>query len=173
MPHEHNIIAYHGTTETRAKLILARQHFISSCKNNEWLGTGVYFFPYQEHAARWIQAKRFKGQGTCILCANLVYTEEQLLDLDDPAQLQHLNEVVKAAVQQMNANGTPLSVDLSTCNIYQKYNFFCNLFKSLYPNIGIISYTFRRGGTGFSEYPENQRQICVSCHSIIKDIRKI
>lgn len=177
MPHNDNtLIGYHGTTEANAINILREQHFNPSSKENEWLGSGVYFFAYKYHADWWTHSKRYRTEPTCILRATLVYNDNQLLDLDNPKQLKDLNEYVKTAVECMNSSHLGVDADISKYNMFQMFNFSCNLYKELCPEIGIIIYTFpaaRSSKPGISGYTGNQRQICVSQESIIQDIQKV
>lgn len=173
MPHECTIKAYHGTTESNAAKILATKHFKPSTKRNEWLGAGVYFFAYKRHAQWWTEANRYAGKNTCILAATLAYTEEQLLDLDDPNQLEGLNTIVEQTVKKMNESHSGVSVDFSQLTKQEKWNFSCNLVRKIHPKIGIIIYTFTPNyPPGIAGYRQNQRQICVSHEAIIQGIQR-
>jgi len=164
-------VGYHGTKLTNANKILLEQRFIDSKRNIDWLGTGVYFFSYKNHADWWVRAPRYKGQETQILVADLEYTEEQLLDLDDPSQLQEMESIVKEIVH-MDKSFTK-SANISKAHMYEQYCWACNLIKSYVPEIGIIIYTFPQGRVcQYVGFKQNQRQICVSDHSIIGKIKK-
>lgn len=163
------IYGYHGTTQDKADVIVRAQTFLDSSKDNEWLGAGVYFFAYLGHAKWWVAAKRYRGTETSILKSCLEYTDEQLLDLDDPEQLKKVNEVVGEAVRIANESGlTTPSVNLKEVSESQKWNFVCNTFRSICPEIGITMYTFMtKSYFDTIGYRQTQRQICVSDHSII------
>lgn len=170
---KNNMIGYHGTTRDNAEKIVSQQSFIDSDRENDWLGRGVYFFAYKLHASWWVTHRRYQGKKVEILEAELQYTDEQMLDLDDPEQLSILDDIVKYAVENANSSEGSIGADLKTP---QEHGCFaCNLIKKLNPSIGIIVYTFRDSGKR-SEYEYiklsgNQRQICVSDHSIIANVK--
>lgn len=162
------IHGYHGTTQLNAEQILKSNIFIESRKNNEWLGTGVYFFQYKNHAQWWISHNRFKGKDTRILKAKLEFEDSQLLDLDDPKKLEDLEAIVKHMVDIANSAGDDTSAKFTD---QQKWCFACNAYRALNPEIGIIIYTFHTSKLyKNSNFKENQRQICVSHSPIITKI---
>ena len=166
------IYGYHGTTLDNAVKIVADQEFIDSNKDNEWLGTGVYFFAYKAHAEWWIGHERFQGKETRVLKAELKYREEQLLDLDNPAMQEIANSVLKSAITTANAKGEKLmSVDLDKLPSDKRCNIACNLVRFLCPEYGITSYTYTvKCKPGIMGFKQTQKQICVSDHSIIGKI---
>ena len=104
------IEGYHGTTKANAMGILSQNHFRNSTKDNEWLGTGVYFFAYAGHAKWWCSHARFANCETVILQAILEYRQEQLLDLDDPSTLAKVNLFVKTALEHADELGLSLGI---------------------------------------------------------------
>lgn len=169
------INGYHGTTRVNADNIIAEQHFNESNRDYEWLGTGVYFFAYRWHAEWWITHPRYNGKDTAILVADLQYTDDQHLDLDDPAILESVNKIVREAISIAKKSGKHLgNVDFSGQKYDRRWNFSCNLMREMNPKLGIITYTFDPGcRPGVSGYTQNQKQICVSEHTIIRNIRRI
>ena len=169
------IIGYHGTTLKNVERIMDEQRFVDSSKDNEWLGKGVYFFAYLNHAKWWVSVGRLKNIEAGILRATLEYSEEQLLDLDDPAQLERVEEAIKELIRSANDSNDDIGqVDLEGLTEKQKWNFVCNAFRQICPEIGITIYTFmanRRFET--IGYQQTQRQICVSDHSIICGIERV
>lgn len=169
------IKGYHGTTRINAEKIVKEQRFVESNRNTEWLGKGVYFFAYIAHAKWWTTHGRYSKQTTAVLDADLKYMDEQILDLDDPDVLDFVNEFVADLVKAAESAGIldVGKVDLrGRCNDYKRWNFVCNAVKETIPEIGIISYTFRPNcPVGQSGYAQNQKQLCVSDHDIIREIR--
>lgn len=167
---------YHGTTRTNAEKILQEQSFINSTKVNEWLGDGVYFFAYRSDAEWWVKANRYKNQKTEILKAELAYTKEQLLDLDNSQQLLDMEKFLQNYVQLQSQRpdiSSEISSDISTEPWDKKLCWGCNVMKKLFPEIGIIIYTFhKKNQYQYTPLRTNQRQICVSDHSIIKHISR-
>lgn len=162
--------AYHGTTKSRAENILKTKKFYESTKPTEWLGHGVYFFQYKAHAMRWanneVGKARNAEQTPEVIAVDLVYSDDQVLDLDDPDDLEALNQVVKAALLSIPED---FCADLER-DQKKKWCFSCNLFRKIHKNIGITFYTFpisfRRNAPN-NCFRENQRQICVNHQSII------
>lgn len=168
------IYGYHGTTLSNAENILSENRFVPSNKKNEWLGTGVYFFAYLGHAKWWIEASRYKEKETCILKAGLEYSDEQLLDLDDPEVLSEVEEVIKTAIGITNKRGAYKGAVDVDGNQHMKWNFVCNLYRQINTDIGITMYTFpTKKMFDFIGYKQTQRQICVSDPSIIKSIERV
>lgn len=170
---KNHIIGYHGTTLKRAKAILHDQKFLDSTKENEWLGKGVYFFEYDSHAKWWITTPRYEKVETRILQATLEYTDSQLIDLDDPSQMEMLDDIMREATGRLNEADINIKSNISKCTLSKQWCLACNLIKQLNPQKGIVIYTFPRSYTyPYSCFPANQRQICVSDHSIIRDIKE-
>lgn len=155
--------AYHGTSVAAAVNIRKEQHFRESEKDNEWLGRGVYFFPYRGLAQSWT-----KGKGD-VLTATLEYDDRELLDLDEPDQLAALNRMMKKLNKRLLDQikikpGDKVKDARFWC-------FSCNIYRELHPEVGVTSYTFSRNNPlGPSRFPSNARQICVSNHRIITSI---
>ena len=164
-----SLIGYHGTTQENANKILEEKHFKESTKDNEWLGRGVYFFTFRYWAEWWVRIKKFEN--VAILKVNLEYTDEQLLDLDNPEQLITLDKIMQNVVKQSTL---VKDIDFKTLKNTEVWCFACNFIKQLYPNIGIIAYTFQRNQDWHSyiKLCSNQRQVCVSNPEIITKIQQ-
>lgn len=82
--------AYHGTSLENAKKICKSSNDIDfkvSCKTNEWLGNGVYFFDNKQNAVDWSKkVRKFKEIG--IVSAMITADEEKVFDL--VGNLSHL-----------------------------------------------------------------------------------
>lgn len=158
---------YHGTSASAADNIRKEQHFRESKANNEWLGQGVYFFAYERHAQRWIRYRNL-SPGT-VLAVQLEYEDQELLDLDDPAQLEAVNHEMERLDEILKNKITIVSGKLH--ENWKRWCFSCNMYRKFHPEIGMISYTFPQSKThGASYFPYNERQICVSKHHIITEI---
>lgn len=167
------IVGYHGTLETKAKIILSQQKFYHSKNDNEWLGEGVYFFKYKKHAIWWANKKsREEKDEPSLLCADLIFTEYQLLDLDNPDHLQHLKDFMSEYFRKFPDFDNTWE-KYSPC---QRWCISCNLYKALYNDIKVICRTFGQftpkdhsNGNAFSE---NKIQYCITDDDIIQNIRK-
>lgn len=159
--------AYHGTSVAAAANIRKEQHFRNSEKDNEWLGSGVYFFRYKGHAQRWIKNRGLEPGD--VLTVTLEYDDRELLDLDDPDQLEAVNREMMPLINKMRLSG-----GIKPGKRYGKWLHWClvcNLYRKLHPEVGIIIYTFaQKKEPGASRFPSNERQICVSRHKIITQI---
>lgn len=164
---ENKMTAYHGTSTAAAASIRREQHFRESKKDIEWLGSGVYFFRYKEHARRWIRNRGLEPGD--VLTATLEYEDEELLDLDDPAQLEMLNQAMENLYKVMR--GKILIRPGEVHETWKRWCLSCNMYRKMKPKIGLISYTFpQKGRHSASWFPGNERQICVSRHEIITKI---
>lgn len=165
------IIAYHGTSDINAHTIRAEQHFHESRQPIEWLGWGIYFFPYKLHAERWAK-NRWRRHGV-VLTVQLEYDDGQMLDLDDPLQLEMVNDEL-ADLENVIRKEVRLSTEaMDKPDQWKYWCFGCNLYRKLHPEIGITSYTFspyNRNKIGASQFRANQKQLCVSKHEIITKI---
>lgn len=158
---------YHGTSVEAADNIRKEKHFRESKANNEWLGQGVYFFAYEQHAQRWIRYRKLNPGA--VLTVKLEYEDQELLDLDDPAQLEAVNHEMER-IDQILKN--KIAVDSRKLHgNWKRWCFSCNMYRELHPEIGMISYTFPQSKPpGASYFSYNERQICVSKHDIITEI---
>lgn len=165
------IAAYHGTTKAKARSILTSNTFYSSTKSTDWLGSGVYFFAYKGHAVDWANTEASKSKyytnEPAILCAKLSFLDEQLLDLDDPIQMRKFIDVVMCALKEATPH---VDADLHRMERWRQWCLACNVYRKLYPAIGITVLTFYLGKNDI--FQNNQRQICVSKHSIITSIEQ-
>lgn len=166
---------FHATTKTDARSILYRHIFIDSNGPDEWLGKGFYFFAYKRDAEQWrTKSSRLRGKETCILTADLLYNKEQLLDLDNPEDLETLEAVLCEVIKSNNIAKRPISIANYRATWQERICVACNFMRLFYPKIGIIIYTFsNKQDSEFQNnyFQQRQRQMCVSNHSIIHNIR--
>lgn len=166
---------YHGTTDVSAKKIIDQQYFRPSTKDIEWLGSGVYFFAYKRHAQEWADREVAKpknvGKLAIVLSAQLTYEKEQLLDLDDPEQLQQVNDLFLAVAEKADAVPNSPKADLRGRDLKKRWCLLCNTYRRINRKIAITSYTFfqTKIPNGFSY---TQRQMCVNNPTIISEIHK-
>lgn len=169
-------IGYHGTTDSSAKKIIEQQHFIPSTKDTEWLGEGVYFFAYKFHARVWANNEVAKpknaGKTAAVLSAHLTYEEDQLLDLDDPEQLQQVNELFRTVAEKTSVLKNAPKFDLHGKALKKRWCLLCNTYRRINKRIAITAYTFQRGKVQNS-FPNTQRQFCVNKSEIISEIQDI
>lgn len=175
MPTTRHDIGYHGTLDIKANAIIEQNYFIPSSKDTEWLGEGVYFFAHKQHAIDWANREASKprniGKASCVLSVDLDYEPSDLLDLDDPEQLQMLNDFVSASMEKLKSSKSAPVVNLSSAAKHQRWCFACNSYRRLNSSIKLTSYTFHFGMTLLGLH-QNQRQICVNNPTVISNIRK-
>lgn len=169
---------YHGTVEDCATQIIESQKFIHSNKDSEWLGGGIYFYSYRAHAVLWAESQVKRtihiGKKPVVLSAELVYTEEQCLDMDDPQQREDfLDEVVHC----FESSGKHISPSCPRSQPKEWYNqchkIWCaafELYRKLHPEIGITFYTFSPK-ENYLCIRNTEKQICVSDDHIVTNIR--
>lgn len=162
------LIGYHGTTPENAKLILEQKYFKPSTRIDEWLGYGIYFFVHKSWAKNWISIKYNSTRNSAVLKVLLLYSDEQLVDLDDPDEMECLDKMMKSLFDTVPCVDY---LDYTKKTSQQKMCLVCNMLKDLYTNIGIIMYTFSVPKKGsYIPYKQNQKQVCVNDSSIIKNI---
>ena len=177
MGKDYTMIGYHGTTLSAAETILKTKVFHDSTKDREWLGKGVYFFAYKQDAITWAIAQTERpengGELPAVLSSRLVFCPEQLLDLDDPAALENMHTFLKKVGYIVQKHISADCAELTGHALWKQWCFNCELYKKLNPKIGIIVYTFHFTNDYAKEFfYRNQRQICVSDHSIITNIAR-
>lgn len=169
-------VGYHGTLDHIAEKIVLEQRFKFSKKDTEWLGYGVYFFKYRDHAVGWAcqEAKKEQNVGFApgLVSAELCFTDDEWLDLDDPSQLEEVNTLIREYL-----NNTPgFQIFWEKSKKSQRWCLCCNLYRRIYPEIKVISHTFNFNRTAsrsnVTEFNVNQFQYCISNESVIKNIRK-
>ena len=169
------ITGYHGTSWQNAQSILSSKTFRESATKQEWLGHGAYFFWYKGSADWWVrQRSSLRGLKTAILEATLECEDDQLLDLDDPEQLEEMTAAVEYLVKKAAENGTPYDFDFRNSPPDEKWCFACNLIKEYYPTTCVFMYTFpSRSYNFYSGFYTTNRQICVSNPSVITGIKEV
>lgn len=169
------IEGYHGTLLSKAEQILDTQYFRPSTKNIEWLGKGVYFFAYKRHAQDWAKGEseksRNNGEKYAVLKATLCFEESHLLDMDDPDQLDQVNQLVEKAIIKSSASVNSPKADTRKAERLQRWCFACNFYRKINTDVGVTMYTFVKRYKG-NEYPYTQRQICISDNKIINKIER-
>lgn len=170
---------YHGTLKSNVEGILKEGKFHHSRKSYEWLGFGVYFFKHEAFAAWWADMQvnnKLKNTGekdsSAVLCADLFFSKNQLLDLDDPDQLDALNEFIDDYIKK-----TPkYSKIWNTSKEKERWCLACNLYRRINKDIKVICLTFRtsapRNRKNTGSFPKSQFQYCISDDSIINNIRQ-
>ena len=169
------ITGYHGTSWQNAQSILATKTFRESSTDQEWLGHGAYFFWYKGSADWWVANRSsLRGLRKAILEATLEYEDDQLLDLDDPKQLEEMNSAVEFLVGEAVKNGVPYEFDFNNSSDIEKWCFACNLIKEYYPAVCVFMYTFpSRAYNFYSGFKTTHRQICVSNPAIVTGVKEV
>ena len=90
-----SLFVYHGTRRKSAESIIQTGHFIPSTRDNEWAGSGIYFFingytrsSAKENAAKYaIKIKHL--QDVVVLKADIDTNELRILDLTNQEDQEH------------------------------------------------------------------------------------
>lgn len=165
---DNNIKVYHGTVQKFAKKILQDKAFRFSIKKNEWLGTGIYFYPDEHNAVWWSreQAKHYSDV-PAIISANLQFDDNQFLDLDDFYQLKNFSEWCQQYFATLN--------DVIDFNMNDKHLLWCyctNAYKRRHENVALIGYTFDQYEDIYTLFCFRQKQLCATDNSIVSNICK-
>lgn len=174
------MMGYHVATQDRAQAILNGADFYDSTSDDAWLGRGVYFWYYLAHAEWWMQYGRnrngpLRAQTTQNLMVRLEYEDGQLLDLDNPDDWNLMDEVVREFFQVAGTSDLPTAANFDSQPWEKRVCSACNLLKNTFPEIGIIVYTFfpKKVPPSRSGIRYNQRQICVSNHTLIAHVEAV
>lgn len=163
------ITGYHGTTQSYAGKILKEQKFLPSSSKKEWLGKGVYFFDDRNHAIGWahIRARKNKESVAVVLAADVCVKSSEFFDLDIPENVLRLEDYFEASIDDGEfVGGAPRfqSDDELRC-------FTANYYKRTHPEIKVLAYTFDSTQKTRMGFAIKQRQLCVSSHDVISNIR--
>ncbi len=97
------MVSFHGTFKENCKSILEDGFRVRPAKDgdNHYLGHGIYWYAYYEHAEMWarkkVAAKKRKGQyfSPAVLKSKIVCDSLKILDLDNPRQMEEFLEHIK------------------------------------------------------------------------------
>lgn len=122
------VIAYHGTTMEAAERLVAGDGFLQSDEDNEWFGTGIYFW---EHAFQqaWLWAKKKKSQ-TKPAVVGAVIRLGSCFDLLDSENVATLREYHDKMIADMEANGIE-----PPSNVRSHRRLDCAVFNYLYTDL--------------------------------------
>lgn len=148
----------HTTTQRKADEILSSGKFFPSCKNNEWLGKGVYFWSKYADALFWVNKSYKNENDMCIITVEIEDDSNKILDLDIEENMNKLVDFVNDYNREMieKTNYKPQFNDE-----HETRCFYCELFKRLY-NINIILYSFPIRGYNVAGFNLKRKQFCVS-----------
>ena len=125
--HDYNrtIIGYHGTTSEIAERLVNGEPFTASSNNDDWFGTGIYFWEYAPKQAWW-WAENFK-KNTEPAVVGAVIRLGHCLDLLDPLNVKILQEFHNKTLETWNSLGEPIPK-----NGNQHKNLDCAVFNLFY-----------------------------------------
>lgn len=171
MEERYEIKGYHGTSRQQGENILKTQHFLFSCKENEWLGKGAYFFAYLQDAVEWTKHNRFSRKDTMIMSAQLSCDDEEHLDLDNPEIYEFFQEAINQIMESVHLEE---SFDLHSLTKEERMCLYCDILQDYYPEIKIRSYTFQKQmKRNPFPYARNQKQICVVGKGVVSQIKEV
>lgn len=112
---------YHGTSAKDASTIISQQRFLSSMKDDEWVGHGVYFFinplpslvlpTAYDNARNWAKYIK-KANSPAVLKSIVTIDRKRILDLRDEYDLELFNkfrlEIYLDARRRAYSNGLQL-----------------------------------------------------------------
>lgn len=80
-----NIIGYHTNDKERCEIFLEKEEYIIEAEDEDWLGTGMYFWDNLSNAKFWVKNKQKKinevmvTEATIILDENLDLSDEEII----------------------------------------------------------------------------------------------
>lgn len=130
--------AYHGTSLENANKICKSSNDIDfkiSCKDNEWLGSGVYFFDNKQDAMDWsVKVRKFEEIG--IISAMITADENKVLNLiSNNTDIEiFLNTLKKVRLESnkfkdKNINTNYVSLEIKILVAAKKYDVIKAIFK--------------------------------------------
>lgn len=119
------IIGYHGTTAEAAERLVNGEPFKASDNDDDWFGTGIYFWEYAPKQAWW-WAERLKRHRKPAVVGAIIRLGH-CFDLLDPANVAVLQGFYDKAIQRWTDRGVPVPR-----NGNQHKNLDCAIFNMLY-----------------------------------------
>jgi hypothetical protein len=184
--------AYHGTNTANKNSILAQGHISPSCREDEWVGSGIYFFVDEKTDAAAIENARkyalyvhhFHQNDIAVVMADAVIPHDSFLNLDTDQSQEvfqaYRDLIIKAYIKKIregNASREPFFVDGKKldCAAINKMCEYCNI-KAVknraYINFVRNKYRNRDGETlGASRIP-NCTILCVRDDSVLYNLRE-
>lgn len=173
---------FHGTSKKSKEHILSDRKFFLSNKENEWAGTGIYFFiddkddVAEDNARKWSTCiKKVKESDLAVIVANVKTEEINLFDLTE-RELQQIfhyyrEEMYKKAVSCAKLRNKRIS------NTYKdKLKFDCHVINHLcnYFNFNVVIrdvyINFNKNILDGEQYPNSGIPNCTICCLRTNDI---
>lgn len=157
------IIGYHGTTQAIAERLVDGEPFKASANDDDWLGTGIYFWEYAPRQAWWWARKFKRHQSPAVVGAMIGLG--RCFDLLDPANVRLLRGLHNAMIEEWRQQGAVIPQ-----NGNQHKNLDCailNSYSSVDPSIDSIRAVYvpteskKRAWPRSWIYEEAHIQICV------------
>lgn len=164
---------YHGTSKENANNIIKKHCFYLSCSDEEWLGEGIYFFPFIKDALWWsTNAKKYKNP--MVLLAILEFQNDQFLDLDKPNNLCAFNHCFEDFLEHLSTLGghIPQFSKESPEDIKKLWCYASDVYKYMHTNVKLMAYTFDTPQELLCGFHYRQRQLCATDNTIITKICK-
>ena len=182
---------YHGTKSEYANNILKKQKYYMSHNNDDWLGTGIYFYTRLEDAILY-NIRKYKNEykkypeyenlikNRKILVSKISYNKDEEIDLNDFENLSKFLMLWKTFIERIKKcekySKTRIKDGVVIDWLMHETNYFngCKVIK----NIFTLDLRFKRNILEiFNEktrigYQINQQYICVVDDSCIKQIKE-
>lgn len=125
--YDRTVVAFHGTSKTTARKLIAGAPFGKSENDDDWLGHGIYFWEYAPQQAWW-WAKRRYGSNAAVVGA--LVRLGQCIDMLDPSNARLLHAAHADLEAAYRAEGKELPNNANT----HKYR-DCAVFNWLYARL--------------------------------------
>lgn len=157
------LTGYHGTNKSSANNILKDRSFFISQGNEEWLGTGIYFYDNYSDALYW--NKDGAKYSEKIIHAIIKIADDEFLDIDSINGHDLYYEVIKLIYNQC-PEIVKGSVQENQCAVM-------NLIWDTNKNIKVIAASFAKEKTIIKTLIDarpKRREFCVKENCSIKDV---
>lgn len=164
-------VGFHGTTKSSADNILKTNDFIFSHGDEEWLGTGVYFFEdFISHAYYWCDKYKCYPLWS-ILKSDII--ADKIVDLNDPEtyeQFYQLAKELRTRYHKRKDGKKREIIDAVVLNVMYKtspYDVARGIFK------GITGYDLKNKSFERIQVYPHHIQLCVKNKKCIKSIQEV
>lgn len=165
-----NYVGYHGTSEEKGNQILKCGYFKWSDGEDEWLGSGIYFFERSGYYAIWWASDIKHFVNYRILKADITLESEKILDLTVPSNTDELDYYANMLMQK---KAKTKSFAHKEINDNLVINYIYNNIQKFDAVIGIFDQTrYKRKALYKSRILPHQIQVCIRNTPCITNIQE-
>lgn len=163
------ITGYHGTTRDNAEHILSTRKFYLSKGEEEWLGSGIYFYPNLNDAYDWRESE-------VILHAVIKIKEDEYLDLDTKDGKEVYRNIINSLYNYTDEEMITKGINISNNNIIKNQCAVANVLWDTFSEMKVIFASFHKERTQITTMIDariERREFCVRDNDCIVSIQRI